>query len=956
MREITNFKTYNKMNFTKLVFSCESSKAWVSTRAARFFLLALATTLTAGAQTIPADPAVRTGRLPNGFTYFIRHNAEPQRHVELYLVNNVGSILEDEDQRGLAHFMEHMNFNGTKNFPGNQLIDYLQKAGVRFGADLNAYTNFDETVYQLPVSTDDPSLVTGGLQIMRDWAQDALLDSIEIEKERGVVREEERLHKGVDDRLSRKTYPVLFNNSRYTQRLPIGLDSILAHFQPATIRRFHHDWYRPDLQALIVVGDIDVDSMEQRVKVLFGTLKNPVPERPRERYPMALPGQRQFVVATDPEMTATQIQLLFKRRHPRAITTEADYKADLIQELFNNLLFARIYTETTRRPDPAYVSVKAGVGTLIDDVNAMSLSVVAKKGRLQAAFEEADKMLEQIRRYGFTASELDRAKTKYLRLVDQELQEKDKKRSVAYVKEYQDLFLNDNAAPGIDWEVAYIHRHMGEITLADLQQLMASYTDRDEDILVMAPESERTALPDSATVLQWMAAVKAAAISPYVDPGTGKTLMNKRLAQGRIIARDSIPALGVTTLTLSNGIRVVMKPTDFDNDRISFQGFSPGGTSLYDDSDYDAAVNAASLISGFGVDTLDAVQLNQLLNGKMVSIGTSIAERAQVITGSATRADLETALQLLYLKITKPRMDSLAYHNIMSRSKEMLANRGASPEVAFSDTINSVLGNYSYRSMPASIARMQRIGMEKAYRIYKERFADASGFTFVFVGSFQVDSLAPLLAAYLGSLPALHRNDQPRDRDNHIPVGQFTKKVYRGRENKASVRLTISGGYDYNAQNNLSLRALSEILQIKVLQHLREDEGEVYSPQVQVQYFKYPKNRYVFTIAFGCAPANVDHLIEDVRHEMSVLRDKGPEQEDVDKFKTTWLKQLEPSYRQNSYWLSYLVNVYENNEDPLLMKRVQQRLDKITAASLQQSAKQYLSGSNWISFELLPAQ
>jgi len=912
------------------------------------------TFLTSNAQTIPMDPAVRTGRLPNGFTYFIRHNAEPRRHVELYLVNNVGSILEDEDQRGLAHFMEHMNFNGTKNFPGNQLIDYLQKAGVRFGADLNAYTNFDETVYQLPVSTDDPSLVTGGLQIMRDWAQDALLDSIEIEKERGVVREEERLHKGVNDRLSHKTYPILFNNSRYTQRLPIGLDSILVHFQPAAIRRFHHDWYRPDLQALIVVGDIDVDSMEQRVKVLFGTLKNPVPERPRQRFHMELPGQHQFLVATDPEMTATQIQLVFKRRHPRAIATEADYKADLTQELFDNLMFTRIYAETSRQPDPAYVSVNAGIGTLIDDVNAMSLSVVAKKGRLQTAFEEADKMLEQVRRYGFTASELERAKTKYLRLLDQELQEKDKKKSVAYVKEYQDLFLNDNAAPGIDWEAAYIHKHIGEITLTDLQDLMASYTDRDEDILVVAPESERATLPDSATVMQWMAAVKTAKISPYTDPGTGRMLMNKRLTQGRIIARDSIPVLGVTTLKLSNGVKVVMKPTDFDNDRISFQGFSPGGTSLYDDSDYDAAVNAASLINGFGVDTLDALQLNQLLNGKVVSVGAGITERSQVITGSATRADLETALQLLYLKITKPRMDSLAYRNIMSRSKEMLANRGASPEAAFSDTINAVLGSYSYRSMPASIERMQRIGMEKAYRIYKERFADASGFTFVFVGSFKVDSLAPLLATYLGSLPALHRNEKPRERDKHIPTGQLTKKVYRGRENKASVRLTISGDYDYNAQNNLSLRALSDILQIKVLQHLREDEGEVYSPQVQVAYYKYPKNHYVFTVAFGCAPANVDHLIADVRQEMATLRDKGPQQEDVDKFKATYLKQLEPLYRQNNYWLTYLVNVYENGDDPLLMKSVQQRLDKISAASLQQSAKQYLSGSNWISFELLP--
>jgi zinc protease len=908
----------------------------------------------AGAQTIPVDPAVRTGRLPNGFTYYIRHNAEPQRHVELYLVNKVGSILEDEDQRGLAHFMEHMNFNGTAHFPGNQLVHYLQKAGVRFGADLNAYTNFDETVYQLPVSTDDPALVTGGLQIMRDWAQEALLDPIEIEKERGVVREEERLGKGVKDRLSRSTYPVLFNHSRYAERLPIGLDSILVHFPPAAIRRFHQDWYRPDLQALIVVGDVNVDSMEQRVKTSFGTLKNPAQERAREKYPVPLTGKRQFLVATDPEMTATQLQVVLKHRYRRAITTEADYKAALVRELFNSLLSTRIYTETSRQSDPAYVSVNAGIGSLIDDLDAMSFSVTAKKGQLQAAFGEGYKMLERVRRYGFAASELDRAKTSYLRTIDEELREKDKTRSISYAREYQELFLEDNAAPGIDWEAAYVHKHIGEVTLEDMRQLMGYYSDKDEDIIVMAPDAERAGLPDSATVMQWKAAVKGAAMTAYVDASAGRVLMAVRPTPGTVVARDSIPALGVTTLTLGNGIKVVMKPTDFENDRILFEGYSPGGTSLYADSDFDAAANAAALMGSFGVDTLDAVQLRQLLNGKVASVGTSINERTQVVSGSAARTDLETALQLLYLKMTRPRMDTLIYHNIIARTSETLANRGANPEAVFADTVNAVLGNHSYRAMPFSPARLQRIELEKAYRIYKERYADASGFTFVFVGNFTVDSLAPLLATYLGSLPALHRNDKARDPGDHIPGGQWTKKVHRGKENKATVRLVISGDYDYNAQNNLSLRALSDVLQIKVLQHLREDEGEVYSPQVQVSYGKYPKSRYAFTIAFGCAPTNVDHLVEDVRHEMTVLRDKGPEQEDVDKFKTTYLKQLEPLYRQNNYWLSYLVGVYENGEDPLLMKSVQQRLDKISVESLRQSAKQYLSGSNRISFELLP--
>jgi zinc protease len=909
-----------------------------------------------GAQPIPADTAVRTRKLPNGFTYYIRHNAEPQRHVELYLVNKVGSILEDEDQRGLAHFMEHMNFNGTRHFPGNQLVDYLQKAGVRFGADLNAYTSFDETVYQLPLSTDDPALVTGGLQIMRDWAQEALLDSIEIEKERGVVREEERLGKGVGDRLSRQTYPVLFNHSRYAERAPIGLDSILVHFPPAAIRRFHHDWYRPDLQALIVVGDINVDSMERRVRVLFGTLTNPVQERPRVKYSIALTGRRQFLVGTDPEMTATQLEIVLKHRNRVAVTTEADYKAALMRELFNSLLSTRIYAETNRQSNAAYVGVNAGIGSLVGGLDALSFSVTARKGQLQAAFVGGDRILERVRRYGFTASELDRAKQKYLRRLDEEVREKDKTPSKSFIGEYQGLFLDDVAAPGIDWEAAFVRRHMNEISLADMQRLMEEYTDKDEDIIVTAPDAERTGLPDSAAVMQWITAVGHAELSAYTDAAAGHVLMAGRPEAGTVVARDSLPALGVTILMLGNGIRVVMKPTDFENDQILFQDYSAGGTSLYSDSDYDAAVNAAALMGASGVDTLDAVQLGQILNGKIVNVQTGITGRTQVVSGRAARADLETALQLLYLRLTRPRMDTLVYHNLISRTLESLANRGVSPEAAFADTVNAVLGNYSYRSSPPSAERLQRIGLEKAYKIYKDRFADASGFTFVIVGNFTVDSLAPLLATYLGSLPALHRNEQARDPGDHIPVGQWTKKVYRGKENKATVRLVISGDYAYNAQNNLSLRALSDILQIKVLQHLREDEGEVYSPQVQVSYDKYPGSRYAYTVAFGCAPANVDHLIEAIRHEVAVLREKGPEEEDVSKFKATYMKQLEPLYRENGYWLSYLVGVYQNGDDPLLIRGVQRRLDAISVASLKQAAQQYLGGGNWISFELLPAQ
>jgi zinc protease len=911
--------------------------------------------LPALAQPIPLDTSVRTGRLPNGFTYYIRHNSEPQKHVELYLVNKVGSLLETESQRGLAHFMEHMNFNGTRHFPKNELVNYLQKAGVRFGADLNAYTSFDETVYQLPLPTEDPALVSNGLLIMRDWAQEALLDSVEIEKERGVVLEEERLGKGAGERMSRRMYPMLLNHSRYADRIPIGLDSILIHFRPGTIRSFHHDWYRPDLQALIIVGDIDAAAMERQVKKEFSTLKNPANERARPEYTVPLTGRRQFLSITDPENTETSLEIYWKHKESGPLKTEADYQSALKKNLLNSMIAERVYAETNRQENPAFINMQFGSGSLLGGLDALTFSVTAKKGQLQQALTQTMTYVEKIRRYGFTQTELDRVRQAYLRSVEEGLKEKDKTPSVSLVKEYQQLFLKQEASPGIDWESNFARRHIGEITLADISQLLKEYfASKDEDILLTAPETEKQTLPDSAAVTQWLAQIGQAPVKAYVDESAGQSLLPVKPASGKVTSRTTVPELNLTVLTLSNGVKVVLKPTDFKNDEIIFQGYSPGGSSLYNDSDIDAAANASALIGQFGAGNMNPVQLSQLLNGKVLSVNVAINNRTQDIGGGAAPADLETALQLLYLKVTQPRVDTLLYTNIIGRTRAILPNRSADPNNVFSDTVNYVLGDHAYRASPLSLGHIEKIDLQKAYKIYKERFADNSGFTFVFVGNFKLDSITPLLEQYLGALPALHRNEKARDLGIHIPKGKIIKKVYKGAENKATVRIVFSGDYTFGSLANLSLKALSDILQIKVLEHLREDEGEVYSPQVNVTYNKYPQNRYAFMVAFGCAPANADHLIEDVKKEMAVLRDQGPQEEDVQKFKAAYLKELEPLYRQNGFWLSYLLNQYQNDEDILHIRDIQRNLDTITKASLQKAAREYLTGDNEIDFELLP--
>ncbi|MDB5116544.1 MAG: hypothetical protein JWQ79_2036 [Mucilaginibacter sp.] len=906
------------------------------------------------AQTIPMDPAVRTGKLNNGFTYYIRHNEEPKKRVTLYLVNKAGSILEDQDQLGLAHFMEHMNFNGTKHFPKNDVVDYLQKAGVKFGADLNAYTSFDETVYKLPIPTDDPKMTLEGLKIIRDWAQEATLDPVEIDKERGIVLEEERLGKGANDRMARKYYPVMLNRSRYAQRLPIGTDEILTKFKPETIKRFYDDWYRPNLQALIVVGDVNVNEAEKMIREKFADLNNPSNERPRPRYTVPLTGHSQFLVVTDKEKPFTEIEILYKHKAV-ALQTEADYLISMKLTLLNQLIASRRYAEINREAKPAFTDMGANIQRLLGGLDAFTFDVRPRNGQIEQAFAQSWQIIEKMKRYGFSQTELDRAKQSYLKSLEAGTREENKTPSISFVEQYQRLFLQREASPGISWEYNFVKKHIDEIKLTDIAATMADYLKSgDVDLLVLAPEKEKTSLPDSATLISWINKVKNDNIEPFNDEQVDKTLLAVKPVAGRAITKKSISPLNITELTLSNGVKVILKPTDFKNDEIRFTAFSPGGTSLYNDADYDNAANAVALVNSFGLGNLTPVQLSNILNGRQVKVAPSIGPRTTNINGSSSPADLETALQLVYLQFMQPRKDSILFNTIINNAKEALINRYADPNKVFTDTISYVMGNYNFRTSASTAERLDKISLQKAYGIYKERFADASGFTFVFVGNFTPEGITPLLEKYLGSLPSLHKNEKARDVGIHIPEGRLTKKVYKGTENKAIVRLVVSGDYQFSETNNLLLKALGDILQIKLLQQLRESESEVYSPNVQAIYNKYPLNRYALIISFGCAPKNAGHLVDMVEKEMAALKDNGADADDIQKFKAAYEKNLELALKDNVFWLGYLSTQYENDESVLNILDYAKKLDLISSGALKQAAGTFLNTRNEISFELLP--
>jgi zinc protease len=625
--------------------------------------------------------------------------------------------------------------------------------------------------------------------------------------------------------------------------------------------------------------------------------------------------------------------------------------------LFNQLLNTRRYTELSQERNPAFVSASMGIQGLMSGIDAFGFSITAKDGQLEQAFQQAWTVVEKVKRFGFTQEELDRAKQNYVRSMESALNEKSKTPSASFVKEYQGLFLHNEASPGIDWETRFVKSRIGAITLADINAVTAEYLkETNRDILVLAPEKDKSSLPGNEVITAWLQKAGNNQLEAYKEEKTSLALMTVKPTAGKVVARDSVPALNVTTFTLSNGVKVILKPTAFKNDEIRFHSFSAGGTSLYNDSLIDAAASADRIIGSFGIGDFTPIQLNKVLNGKVVSAGPFISNRSQGFNGSSAVADLETALQLVYLQFTRPRTDSLLYSNIINSSRAVIPNRYAQPANVFSDTVSYVMGNYSYRAAPPSITKLERITMGKALTVYKDRFSDASGMTFVFVGNFKVDSIRPLLEQYLGALPSLHKNETARDLGQHIPEGQLTKTVYAGTENKATVRLVISGDYTYNPVNNLLLNATGEVLQIKLLEHLREQAGEVYSPSVQTSYNKYPHNRFAVIISFGCAPENVDHLIGMVQKEMENLRQKGAEAADVEKYKASYSKNVELALQDNGFWLNYLSGQYENNENVLQVLDNNKTLEKVTPAAIKEAGGIFLNNKNFIRFVLLPAK
>jgi zinc protease len=902
---------------------------------------------------VPMDPEVTVGKLPNGFTYYIRKNTTPEKRAVMYLVNKAGSILETEEQRGLAHFLEHMAFNGTTHYPKNELVSYLQKSGVRFGADLNAYTGFDETVYQLPVSTEDKTVFRNAMQIMRDWAQELTLSDEEIDNERGVILEEKRQRLGSAQRIQDKQMPLSVNHSLYASRLPIGTDEVLKNFKHEQIRAFYKDWYRPDLQALIVVGDVNVAQIEKTIRSMFGDLRNPAQPRERQYVTIPLTGKSQFLAITDAEVATTRLELSIKQSGG-AIKTKQDFSNAVIESLFNNMISERL-NEVAQQKNPPFFSGSAGFGKMMANLRGISGRVVLKPGETEKGIKAWWTELERIKKYGFTAGELQRAKTSFLSSITLSYKERDKTPSETYVREYVRNFLEGESCPGNAYETALYKATADTLSLQGFNAAIQSYfKGTDRDIFLVAGDKQKDSLPAEATILQWMNEVATASITAYEDKKVVRTaLLDKMPQSGTITSEKMIKDLGVTELQLSNGVKVLLKPTSFKKDQVIFNGFSRGGLSLVSDADFYNASIAAGLISASGVADMAQTELRKLLTGKNISVSPFINEITEGIAGGSSDEDLETALQLVYLYFTSPRKDPVMFSNMIEQSRLSYTNVNKAPRQLYGDTLSAVFGNYHFRKTQMPETQLNLLDADQALAIYKSCFSDAANFTFTFVGNFNTDSIKPLLAKYLGALPAIHRQDGIKDLQLDYPQGRVVKKVVAGKEPQAIVTLAFSGRFPYDMLTSDQMKALAGVLNMRLTERLREQEAGVYTVNVNANTRKIPSGEYMFSINFICDPRNVESLILSVNSEIMKLKTTGIQEEDLAKYKAGYKSSMDRALKDNGFWLGYLASSLLN-EEPLQLPDLKERQQKITPETLQQTAIRYFNNANYIRAILVP--
>lgn len=904
---------------------------------------------------IPMDSQIRTGKLSNGLTYYIRQNDEPEDFIEFRLAVKVGALQEDADQNGIAHFTEHLLFNGTEKYPENKLLDFLEKTGARFGADINAYTNHNETVYMIPISNEEGNLEKG-VEILSEWASKALLEHKEIDAERGVIISEYRQRRDAMGRLQDKLAPISLYGGKHIEHDIIGDTSLLQTAPYEAFERFYGDWYIPQNQAVVIVGDIDVDKTEKLVKQYFSDIENPANPREIKEYPVKANEGIIAGVATDPEMPYTRIDIDFKKEAIPDDGTIGTYRRGYIDRLIGSMMRSRVQELVSTSSNPPFQNVVAfnsedgyvGVGSF-------TVVVIPQNSDILGGMEKGLDEVYRAYQHGFTASELQRAKEEALAGYETGYNKRNDTPSGDLAMEYVRNFLDNEAVPGIAYEYALAQQFTNDITLDEINARFKSYvSDENITVTLMAPENPMVTVPSEDELIAVVKNAGNKQLSAYEDDTEGMEFFTKKLTPGTISAESTDEKTGVTTFVLSNGVTVKVKPTDFKADEIIFSAYSPGGTSLVSDADFQNARYSTGIVNQSGLGEFDASTLGKLLAGKNANVSPYITELSEGFSGYSTKKDLETMMQLLHMYFTDPTVNEAAFESWRTNTIEDLKQRSNQPMAAFQDTLRNFMSGYHFRNRPVTEETISSLDMNKAFEIYKERFADANDFTYYIVGDVDLNELRPMLETYMATLPVLESSEKWVEIERNEPTGNIQKDIFKGIDDKAIVYMSIDDEFDYSRKNLTELKLLETVVDFAMTKRLREEKGGVYSPGVWTSSDFEPEEEYQLAVYFSCDPGRVDELVQTVKDFYKEVKEKGTKADDLEKFLKQEETQFDLYLKNNRAWSSWIQSADRNGITMQEYLDYKKELESLKIDDIKRVANKYVNEDELKIFVMYP--
>ena len=929
-------------------------------------LLAVAFVLCAGFQQavaqqmqfppLPVDKNVRIGQLDNGLTYYIRHNKLPENRAEFYIAQKVGSILEEPQQRGLAHFLEHMAFNGTKNFPGDDkglgVIPWCETVGIKFGTNLNAYTSIDETVYNISnAPIDRTGVLDSCLLILHDWSNYILLKDDEIDKERGVIREEWRSRNSGMLRVYTDLLPTIYQGDKYADCMPIGSIDVINNFPYKDIRDYYHKWYRPDLQGIVIVGDIDVDTVEAKLKAVFADVQKPVNPAERTYYPVTDNKEPIVAIGTDKEVDDPSIEIYFKQdATPDSEKNNVGYLASqYMTSMISSMLNARL-SELVQSANPPFTRASSYYSDFFvaKTKEAFALSASSKADGIETALKTLLQETERARRFGFTESEYARARANYLQSLESAYNEREKTKHGSYVREYVQNFLNGEPIPGIEAEYAMMNQLAPKIPLQAMNMVMQQLVpDSNQVVIIAGPAKEGLKYPTKEEVINLLKGMKDLDLQAYVDKVSDEPLMKEAPKGGKIISEKEGDIYGSTKLVLSNGVTVYVKKTDFKADEIRMKGTSLGGKSIFPDKD---ALNFAvmdNVIAVGGLGNFSQVDLTKVLAGKKVSVNAGLGATTENVFGTCSPKDFETMMQLTYLTFTAPRKDAEAFESFKNRMKAQLESAQANPLSSINDSLQKAMYNNHPRVVMMKPEMVDQIDYDRILEMYNDRFKDASDFTFYFVGNIDLETAKPLIAEYLGALPAINRKETFKDTKMSIRKGVYKNEYAKEQQTPtATIVFLYSGKAPYTLKNDILLSFATQVLDMVYTEEVREKEGGTYGVNCFGDLQKYPKEQLLLQIVFQTDPAKKDKLAGIVVDELKKLAAEGPSDVHLQKVKEYMLKKYADNQKENGYWMNNLNDYFYYGMD--MTEGYTDIVNSITAKDIQKFVSDLLKQGNEI--------